>query len=73
MADQTKAHELNPGAADPLYRRGELYAVAEQWNEAKADFTAAIELDLRRNGAEESDLVRLARQHLQAIEKAQKD
>jgi tetratricopeptide (TPR) repeat protein len=73
MADHTKAHELNPGAAEPLYRRGELYALAEQWNEAKADFTAAIDLDRRRNGAGETDLVRLARQHLQAIEKAQKD
>lgn len=51
MADHTKAHELNPGAAEPLYLRGELYAVAEQWNEATADFTAAIARDPARAGA----------------------
>ena len=73
MADQTKAHELNSAAADPLYRRGELYALAEQWNEAKADFAAAIERELQKNGAGNSALVQQARQHLQAIEKAQKD
>ena len=43
VADFTKAHELNPGAFEPLYQRGLLYALAEEWGAAAADFTAVIE------------------------------
>ena len=45
MADYTKAHELAPRAVEPLYLRGVLYALAEQWGDAEADFTAVIERD----------------------------
>ena len=39
MADYNKAHELNPGAIEPLYLRGLLYALAEQWDDAATDLT----------------------------------
>jgi tetratricopeptide (TPR) repeat protein len=45
MADYTKAHELAPRAVEPLYLRGVLYALSEQWGDAETDFTAVIERD----------------------------
>jgi tetratricopeptide (TPR) repeat protein len=45
MDDYNRAHELDPGAVEPLHLRGALYALAEQWAEAEADFTAIIALD----------------------------
>lgn len=41
-ADYTKAHELNPGAVEPLYLRGMLYATAAEWADAAADLTQVI-------------------------------
>ena len=42
MADYTKAHELNPSAVEPLYLRGVLYALADQWDDAATDLTQVI-------------------------------
>ena len=43
LADFTEANQLNPGAVEPLYQRGLLYALAEEWDAAAADFTVLIE------------------------------
>lgn len=51
MADYTKSHDLAPRAVEPLYLRGVLYALTEQWNDAETDLTAVIERDATHAGA----------------------
>jgi tetratricopeptide (TPR) repeat protein len=51
MEDYNRAHELNPRAVEPIYLRGVLFALAEQWPDAESDFTSAIALDPKHQGA----------------------
>jgi tetratricopeptide (TPR) repeat protein len=51
MEDYDRAHGLNPRAIEPLYLRGGLYAIAEQWSDAESDFSAVIAIDAEHAGA----------------------
>lgn len=46
-ADYGKAHQLAPRDPEPLFQRGVLNALTEQWPAAEADFTQVVALDER--------------------------
>lgn len=49
ISTATKIIEQNPGMAKPYFLRAKSYQAKEKWNEAEADFTAAIKESSEEN------------------------